>query len=120
MFVRNFSYDGIIGAIAYYNALRDMENGSYVKLEAPVFCVTGNRDPLTPNYQTKYKDWFKFARRVGLVVINNVGHYLLRDTPEDVARLLHRIGAEDYAGVTDDEGRPTGVFTRLRAVFARH
>jgi len=78
-----------------------------------------DRDPLTHNYQTRYKDWFKYARRVGLVVINNVGHYLLRDTPEDVARLLHRIGAENFEGVTDDEGRPTGVLTKLRAVFAR-
>ena len=58
-------------------------------------------------------------RRVGLVVIDNVGHYLLRDTPEDVARLLHRIGAGNFEGVTDDEGRPTGVLTKLRAVFAR-
>jgi len=119
MFVRNFKYDAIIAVIAYYNALRDMQNGSYVKLEAPLICVTGDRDPLTHNYQTRYKDWFKYARRVGLVVINNVGHYLLRDTPADVARLLYRIGAENFEGVTDDEGRPTGVLTKLRAVFAR-
>jgi amino acid adenylation domain-containing protein len=119
IFIRNFKYDSIIAVITYYNALRDMQNGKYVKLEAPLFLVTGDRDPLTRNYQTKYRDWFKFARRVGLVVVNNVGHYLLRDTPEDVARLLHRIGTGNFEGVTDDEGTPTGVLTKLRAVFAR-
>jgi len=119
IFIRNFKYDSIIAVITYYNALRDMQNGTYVKLEAPLFLVTGDRDPLTRNYQTRYKDWFKFARRVGLVVVNNVGHYLLRDTPEDVARLLHRIGTGNFEGVTDDEGTPTGVLTKLRAVFAR-
>jgi surfactin synthase thioesterase subunit len=117
IFLRNFRYDSIIALNAYHNALRDMQDGSYVKLEAPLFCVTGDRDPLTHSYQTKYRDWFKYARRVGLVEVKEVGHYLLRDTPDDVARLLHRIGEGNFEGVTDDEG--AGVFTKLRAMFTR-
>jgi pimeloyl-ACP methyl ester carboxylesterase len=119
IFTRNFRYDSIIAANAYYNALRDMKNNSFVKLEAPLFCVTGDRDPLTHNYGTRYRDWFKYARRVELVVIEKVGHYLLRDTPEDVARLLYRIGEGSYDGVAADASAEAGVFTKLRSMLPR-
>ena len=119
IFLRNFRYDSVIAANAYHNALREMAEGSYVKLEAPLLCVTGDQDPLTRGYQTKYRDWFRYARRVGLVVVEGVGHYLLRDTPEDVARLLHRAGAGDFGGVTEEPEGGEGVLTKLRSMLPR-
>ncbi|MFN2413690.1 MAG: alpha/beta fold hydrolase, partial [Pyrinomonadaceae bacterium] len=119
IFARNFRYDSLIAVNAYYNALRDMKKTSFQRLEAPLFCVTGDNDPLTRNYQTRYRDWYRYARRVELVVIEGVGHYLLRDRPEEVARLLHRVGEGDYVAPEGEAPEAAGVLGRLRSMLPR-
>jgi surfactin synthase thioesterase subunit len=119
IFTRNFRYDSLIAVNAYYNALRDMKKTSFQRLEAPLFSVTGDVDPLTRNYQTRWRDWYRIARRVELVVFEGVGHYLLRDRPEEVARVLHRVGEGDYVAPEAPAPEAAGVLGRLKSMLPR-
>ena len=118
MFTRNFRYDSLVAVNAYYNALRDMKKTSFQRLEAPLFSVTGNNDPLTRDYQTRWRDWYRIARRVELIVIEGVGHYLLRDRPEEIARILYRVGEGDYVAPAGEAPEAAGgVLGRLRSML---
>ena len=119
IFTRNFRYDSLIAVNAYYNAQRDSKRASFQRLEAPLFSVTGDNDPLTRNYQSRWRDWYRYARRVELVVIEGVGHYLLRDRPEEIARLLYRVGEGDYVAPAGEAPEAAGVLGRLRSMLPR-
>ncbi|MBS9439589.1 amino acid adenylation domain-containing protein [Photorhabdus noenieputensis] len=66
-----------------YNHLKSKE-----KLKSPITCIIGGNDPLTPNYMKKYKEWSAFSDQVDLVVIENAGHYFLKDKVTELSRIL--------------------------------
>ncbi|MGH9360381.1 MAG: alpha/beta fold hydrolase, partial [Thermoanaerobaculia bacterium] len=65
------------------------------KIKAPVFCVIGNRDPLTAGYGRGYRRWEWFAETVELVVLEGGGHYFIKHRAAELAqRIVARVGAE--------------------------
>jgi amino acid adenylation domain-containing protein len=57
-------------------------------LRAPLYCLIGDRDPATEGYETRYRDWETFGHVAGVHVIENGGHYFVRDHVSEVATLL--------------------------------
>lgn len=90
IFFRNFKYDSMLAAASFNNMLELMKAKAYNKLNAPLYCIVGDRDPLTKNYSRRYKDWKYFAKEANLVVMKDVGHFMWRDKPEELADILFR------------------------------
>uniref|UniRef100_UPI0034E057BC Non-ribosomal peptide synthetase n=1 Tax=Paraburkholderia acidicola TaxID=1912599 RepID=UPI0034E057BC len=87
-FLHDFRYDGWLADV-YYNHLVDlMSRGALEVVDIPVWCLVGSEDPLVPNYPVRFQDWSHIGRPVQLVEYAGIGHYLLRDCPEAIARAV--------------------------------
>ncbi|GGV28857.1 hypothetical protein GCM10010245_46900 [Streptomyces spectabilis] len=62
--------------------------GGFERLRTPVRVVIGGADPLTDGYATGYRAWEHYAHDVTLDVIEDAGHYFVKDRAEEVARLV--------------------------------
>ncbi len=58
------------------------------RLRTPVRVVIGGADPLTDGYATGYRAWEHYAHDVTLDVIEDAGHYFVKDRAEEVSRLV--------------------------------
>lgn len=91
-FSRNALFDGALSIEAFNDLVQRMRNNDLDKLKTPLYCVVGDRDPLTKSFRTKYKKWEAYAEKVELIVINDVGHYISRDRYQELAYVLDEIG----------------------------
>lgn len=57
-------------------------------LQAPIHVIVGDMDPLTPDYEERYKDWQMYSSDVTLSVIEGGGHYFVTDLAEPLAQVL--------------------------------
>jgi 2,3-dihydroxybenzoate-AMP ligase len=58
------------------------------RLQAPIHVIVGNEDPLTPDFDTRYKDWAIYNPNVTLSVIEGGGHYFVTDLAAPLADVL--------------------------------
>jgi amino acid adenylation domain-containing protein len=116
MFLRNFRYDGTLARTSYNKALDEMAKGAFKKLSAPLYCIVGDKDPLTRNYKRGYKAWNQYAEQVELVVIKDVGHYVWRDNPEELARIIFNIGEGRAEPVAEANSKT--LISKLGALFS--
>jgi acyl transferase domain-containing protein/surfactin synthase thioesterase subunit len=66
-------------------------NPSGPRLHAPIFCIVGDKDPLTSDYRKRVRFWKRFSDSVHLAVLRGGGHYFVRHQPAETARLIsHR------------------------------
>uniref|UniRef100_UPI0015949279 alpha/beta fold hydrolase n=1 Tax=Burkholderia vietnamiensis TaxID=60552 RepID=UPI0015949279 len=87
-FLHDFRYDSWLADV-YYDHLNDeMQAGALQALDVPVWCMVGTEDPLVEGYAERHADWLKLGRQVRLVEYAGIGHYLLRDCPDALARAL--------------------------------
>ncbi|KVD90450.1 non-ribosomal peptide synthetase [Burkholderia sp. ABCPW 14] len=87
-FLHDFRYDSWLADVYYNHLVDEAGRGALAPLDVPAWCLVGTEDPLVSNYGTRYQDWSRIGSRVKLVEYAGVGHYLLRDCPEAVARSL--------------------------------
>lgn len=88
-FLKNYYYDqNFIGKKGYFLLLNQIISNKFNKINAPIIFVTGNNDPLTATYQEDYKNWLYVSNTIEINVIEDVGHYLLRDKPKELASIL--------------------------------
>ncbi len=59
------------------------------KITAPIHCIVGTADQLTPNYNKLYKRWNALSDAVQLHVIDGGHHYFIADQADHVARMIH-------------------------------
>jgi amino acid adenylation domain-containing protein len=111
IFIRNFRYDGTVAKVSYNESLRLMREKSYRRLTSPLFCIAGDQDPLMNNYHRRYRDWEMYAENVSLVEVKDVGHFIWRDRPAELARIIHEIG-EDRIETTNTP-KPSGIFSKV-------
>jgi amino acid adenylation domain-containing protein len=116
IFLRNFRYDGALAKTSYNSCLRDMRKKSFKRLATTVYSIVGDKDPITNNYGTRYRDWERYAEKVGLVVMKDVGHFMWRDKPDELARILFDIG-EGRIEVAEKE-HPQGLLSKLGALLS--
>ncbi|MFP3506149.1 amino acid adenylation domain-containing protein [Burkholderia sp. SIMBA_062] len=90
-FLHDFRYDSWLADV-YYDHLNDeMQAGALEVLDVPVWCMVGTEDPLVEGYAQRHADWLNVGRQVRLVEYAGIGHYLLRDCPDALARSLGNV-----------------------------
>jgi amino acid adenylation domain-containing protein len=82
---RGFRHDGQCANDYYRRASRSR---TLKRLNAPMLCIIGDADPLTKDYETRFKQWRLFSHSVELAVIRGGGHYFLK---HQVAQLASTI-----------------------------
>jgi surfactin synthase thioesterase subunit len=78
------------------------------RLNAPMICIMGDADPLTKNYQTRFKKWLHFARSVELAVIKGGGHYFLKHQAAQLANIIRN----NVGGVESSREQPAPVMSK--------
>jgi len=70
------------------------------KLNAPVISIVGSEDPITDYYTERYAEWQFLSDTLGLVVLDQAGHYFLRYRPDEVAEIVTSVHPVLAAGDT--------------------
>lgn len=76
----------------------DLLHGAAPRLRAPIVSVVGNRDADTEFFAERYTEWDFITDRVGLVVLDQAGHYFPRHRAEELAQILTATGSATSAG----------------------
>ncbi|MFC7613074.1 MFS transporter [Actinokineospora soli] len=75
------------------------------KLRAPVISIVGSQDPVTDYYAERYAEWQFLSDTLGLVVLDEAGHFFLKYRADELAEIVSRthpaIAAEDTAELSD-------------------
>jgi amino acid adenylation domain-containing protein len=109
-FLRDFRYDSGMANTYFNDCNRRIRDGQLTKLRSPLYCFIGVDDPVTPGYRRRAGAWHRLAEDVRLVEFPNLGHYLLRDQPQQFAEALDRVAR---AGHTGDVVPPPNLLQRL-------
>lgn len=98
-FLRDFRYDCFM-ADTYFNRLyQEVASGNSTKLNAPLVCVVGTKDPTLGDYEARSRGWEPTASCVKIYECDGDGHYLLRDCPEKVAKgIVEFVGKVLHSG----------------------
>jgi amino acid adenylation domain-containing protein len=115
MFLRNFRYDGTLARTSYNKSLEEIAKGAFKKLSVPLYCIVGDKDPLTKSYKLRYRAWKQFAEQVELAVIKDVGHYIWRDKPDELAQIIFNIVEGRFAVA---EANSKTLMARLGTLFS--
>ncbi|MEU8262199.1 amino acid adenylation domain-containing protein [Micromonospora sp. NPDC048999] len=102
----------------YFTRLLDQQA---TKLRAPIISVVGSEDPVTDYYRERYAEWQFLSDTLGLVVLDQAGHFFLKYRAEELAEIVTRVhpavAAGDIAALTPEaRGEDAGwaAFDRLR------
>jgi MFS family permease len=60
------------------------------RLRAPVVSVMGERDPAAEYYQERYREWHFVSGSVGLVILEEAGHFFLKHRAAELAGIVTR------------------------------
>lgn len=96
---RNWRYDTKLAIVAYNKYINKLGGKSMAKLKTPLYCIVGTLDPLTEGYRKGYKGWNFYAEKINLIVIDEVGHYIARDKPRELAGILNRVAEGNVEGL---------------------
>jgi amino acid adenylation domain-containing protein len=58
------------------------------RLSVPIVCLIGDADPLTQNFEKRYKHWRRFAQSVELEIVKGGGHYFVKQQVAEVAGII--------------------------------
>ncbi|MDO3686252.1 non-ribosomal peptide synthetase/MFS transporter [Micromonospora sp. C28ISP2-4] len=72
----------------YFTRLLDQQA---TKLRAPIISVVGSEDPVTDYYRERYAEWQFLSDRLGLVVLDQAGHFFLKYRAEELAEIVTRV-----------------------------
>jgi|Deesub1362A_J573_1020465.scaffolds.fasta_scaffold00024_139 pimeloyl-ACP methyl ester carboxylesterase len=67
-----------------FDLLNDYKEGK-ISVDVPVLCVVGSDDIMTP---PKYSEFFKKTINAEVVVVENAGHMVMLEKPEEVSRAI--------------------------------
>jgi len=90
-FSKNALFDGALSIEAFNDFIYRMKYNDFIKLTTPIYCLVGDKDPMTRRFRTKYKKWQAYAHATELVVFKDVGHYISRDKYNELAYTLAQI-----------------------------
>jgi amino acid adenylation domain-containing protein len=69
----------------YFTGLLDQR---VEKLRAPIVSVVGSEDPVTDYYAERYAEWQFLSDSVGLVVLDQAGHFFLKYRADELAEIV--------------------------------
>ncbi|MFG3708201.1 amino acid adenylation domain-containing protein [Micromonospora sp. NPDC047670] len=79
----------------YFTGLLDRQAP---KLRAPVISVVGSEDPVTDYHSERYAEWQFLSDTLGLVVLDQAGHFFLKYRAEELAEIVTRVHPAVVAG----------------------
>ncbi|KAB1909599.1 non-ribosomal peptide synthetase [Micromonospora sp. AMSO1212t] len=79
----------------YFTRLLDQQA---TKLRAPIISVVGSEDPVTDYYRERYAEWQFLSDTLGLVVLDQAGHFFLKYRAEELAEIVTRVHPAVSAG----------------------
>ena len=79
----------------YFTGLLDRRA---VKLRAPIISVVGSEDPVTDYHAERYAEWQFLSDTLGLVVLDQAGHFFLKYRAEELAEIVSRVHPAVVAG----------------------
>ncbi|MEU8423479.1 amino acid adenylation domain-containing protein [Micromonospora sp. NPDC048835] len=79
----------------YFTALLDQ---GAVKLRAPIISVVGSEDPVTDYHVERYAEWQFLTDRLGLVVLDQAGHFFLKYRAQELAEIVTQVHPALIAG----------------------
>ncbi|MFG3302960.1 amino acid adenylation domain-containing protein [Micromonospora chersina] len=85
----------------YFTRLLDRQA---TKLRAPIISVVGSEDPVTDYYRERYAEWQFLSDTLGLVVLDQAGHFFLKYRAEELAEIVTRVHPAVTAGDVADLG----------------
>ncbi|MEN5057171.1 amino acid adenylation domain-containing protein [Sphingobacterium kitahiroshimense] len=115
IFSKRLKSDGKIAKTFFNNSIKNLKNREYNRLRTTIYCIIGANDPLTKDFRSKYKDWLFYSEDIELVVIPEVGHYISRDKPKDLALALKEITVGQAINVIEPENK--SVFFKMKSLF---
>ncbi|MER5704608.1 amino acid adenylation domain-containing protein [Micromonospora sp. NPDC002296] len=69
----------------YFTGLLD---SGVTKLRAPIVSVVGSEDPVTDYYTERYAEWGFLSDTLGLVVLDQAGHFFLKYRADELAEIV--------------------------------
>lgn len=95
-FLENYTHDqNLYGREAYRYLFEKIVTDSFSQLQVPLFFVTGDKDPLTLTYEEDAKNYYRISNEVKINIIPDVGHYLLRDSYQELHEILNNYITEE-------------------------
>ncbi|PZF96427.1 non-ribosomal peptide synthetase/MFS transporter [Micromonospora deserti] len=79
----------------YFTGLLDRRA---VKLRAPIISVVGSEDPVTDYHTERYAEWQFLSDTLGLVVLDQAGHFFLKYRADELAEIVTRVHPAVAAG----------------------
>jgi amino acid adenylation domain-containing protein len=83
--IRNFRHDARLANEYFQNSLKSK---SPWKLSAAIYNFTAKDDPLTKNYEKRYKNWSTYSDTVELITLEGGGHYFVKTRALETARII--------------------------------
>ncbi|MEU4641569.1 amino acid adenylation domain-containing protein [Micromonospora sp. NPDC023814] len=72
----------------YFTGLLDRQAA---KLRVPIISVVGSEDPVTDYHTERYAEWQFLSDTLGLVVLDQAGHFFLKYRAEELAEIVTRV-----------------------------
>ncbi|WP_237534734.1 amino acid adenylation domain-containing protein, partial [Streptomyces sp. SID3343] len=94
--IGNMRRDSVAAEEYFTEALSDHRP----RLRAPIVSVMGDRDPAADFYQERFREWRTIADRVGLVMLDEAGHFFLKHRAGDLAEVVTRVHPAVVSGDT--------------------
>ncbi|MFG2058176.1 amino acid adenylation domain-containing protein [Micromonospora sp. NPDC048930] len=79
----------------YFTRLLDQRA---TRLRAPIISVVGSEDPVTDYYRERYAEWQFLSDTLGLVVLDQAGHFFLKYRAEELAEIVTQVHPAVTAG----------------------
>ncbi|WBB76878.1 amino acid adenylation domain-containing protein [Micromonospora sp. WMMD1128] len=79
----------------YFTRLLDRQA---TKLRAPIISVVGSEDPVTDYHRERYAEWQFLSDTLGLVVLDQAGHFFLKYRAVELAEIVTRVHPAVVAG----------------------
>lgn len=61
------------------------------KLNFPIYCILGRKDPLTKGYLLRYMGWKKYSGEVHPIIISGAGHYFIKSHATELSQIISQI-----------------------------
>jgi amino acid adenylation domain-containing protein len=75
----------------YYEYFSNTNFDPANRLKTKIICITGENDPLTKNFKSRYKNWYRYSNEVSQYSIKEAKHYFVQTHAENVADIINEL-----------------------------
>ncbi len=75
----------------YMKYFHDFFQNKNSRLITPVYCIIGESDSSTKNFEKKYKEWLNYCEKVSLITLKDANHYFIKSHAHELANVIDEI-----------------------------